>query len=74
MFIAGLRLTLVSGTLLYQGMFAFMLLLYFKFSWLNDLQCESNEGGFTIRVTKNIITGFKVFLFSEVMILYKDKI
>ena len=58
MFIAGLRLTLISGSLLYQGMFAFMALLYFKFSWLNDLQKESNEGGFTIRVTKNIITGF----------------
>ena len=51
-------------------MFAFMALLYFKFSWLNDLQKESNEGGFTIRVTKNIITGFKVFLFSEIMIFF----
>ena len=70
MFIAGLRLTLISGSLLYQGMFAFMALLYFKFSWLNDLQKESNEGGFTIRVTKNIITGFKVFLFSEIMIFF----
>ena len=70
MFIAGLRLTLISGSLLYQGMFAFMALLYFKFSWLNDLQKESNEGGFTIRVTKYIITGFKVFLFSEIMIFF----
>ena len=53
MLIAGLRLTLISGSLLLQGMFAIMALLYFKFSWLNDLQKESNEGGMTIRVLKH---------------------
>jgi len=70
MFIAGLRLSLISGSLFDQGMFALMALLYFKYSWLNDLQKESNEGGFTIRVTKNMITALKVFLFSEIMIFF----
>ena len=49
---------------------ALLLLLYFKFSWINDLQKESNEGGMTIRVQKNIITGFKIFLFSEIMVFF----
>ena len=53
-----------------HGLIALLYMLYFKFSWINDLQKESNEGGMTIRVQKNIITGFKIFLFSEIMVFF----
>mgnify|MGYP002842284655 CR=1 FL=1 len=53
LFITGLWYTLKNdGSLFPHGLLALSTLLYFKFSWINDLQKESNEGGMTIRVLK----------------------
>jgi cytochrome c oxidase subunit 3 len=71
LFITGLWYTLKNdGSLFPHGLLALSTLLYFKFSWINDLQKESNEGGMTIRVHKSIITGFRIFLFSEIMVFF----
>ena len=54
LFITGLWYTLKNdGSLFPHGLLALSTLLYFKFSWINDLQKESNEGGMTIRVLKH---------------------
>ena len=71
LFITGLWYTLKNdGSLFPHGLLALSTLLYFKFSWINDLQKESNEGSLTIRIQKNIITGFKIFLFSEILVFF----
>jgi heme/copper-type cytochrome/quinol oxidase subunit 3 len=71
LFITGLWYTLKNdGSLFPHGLLALSTLLYFKFSWINDLQKESNEGSLTIRVQKNMITGYKIFLFSEILVFF----
>lgn len=45
---------------------SFILLLYFTSAWINDLQKESNFN--SIFISYNILFGFKMFLYSEVMI------
>jgi cytochrome c oxidase subunit 3 len=59
-----------NNALFPHGLLGLSTLLYFKFSWINDLQKESNEGSLTIRVQKNMITGYKIFLFSEILVFF----